>query len=428
MQPTSKIRLLTVKLAALLFVPALVCSSAVFAQVNDECGGAIRLVAGLNGPFDNTQATSSLPAWPCGGGASRDLWFTYTASSTVMASASTCGNHTNFDTRIEVFENSCGSLNSLGCNDDFCGLQSELEFPITAGTTYLIRVGGFLGASGTFDLHLLVRDGDECTTAIPVSAGSNGPFDNRGATDSPERWPCGGSRSADQWYSFTANCYGDLFISTCGGTTNFDTKIQVFSGNCGNLTSLGCSDGGCTMGSNLTIRNAVAFRTYMIRVGGIQGQVGDYELTVTCAGTATPPNDECMNAIPVSEGLSDTYANVNATHSGSRLPCNAEKDVWFSFVPTCSSTVVINTCAVVDFDTTLGLWSGPCGAQSLVICNDDSCGRQSEVRAQVTAVRRTTFRWADSWGARACSGWTFTTMPATAPFSASRLAAVPAFR
>lgn len=38
------------------------------------------------------------------------------------------------------------------CNDDFCGLQSELSWVAPADGTYLIRIGGFGGQTGDYVL------------------------------------------------------------------------------------------------------------------------------------------------------------------------------------------------------------------------------------------------------------------------------------
>ena len=43
---------------------------------------------------------------------------------------------------LEAFDGTCGALNPIVCNDDFCGLQSTLSFPSTMGQTYYVRMGG----------------------------------------------------------------------------------------------------------------------------------------------------------------------------------------------------------------------------------------------------------------------------------------------
>jgi PKD repeat protein len=128
----------------------------IFIVGNDDCSGAMPVTFGQNGPFQNSAATTSAPAWPCASGGN-DLWFSFTPTCTMNVTVDTCGS--GFDTCLEIFDGSCSLLNSLGCNDDdiACGLQSSLDLsPAVGGTTYYIRVGGYNGATGTFVLNLTV--------------------------------------------------------------------------------------------------------------------------------------------------------------------------------------------------------------------------------------------------------------------------------
>lgn len=122
--------------------------------VNDECSGAIRLHGGVLGPFDNLGATPStgLP-FPCSPNAGADVWF--------VAPLSPCGSLLvdtlcNFDTVIEFFDGSCGTLRSLACNDNRNGRTCS-GGSVTAGSQaalIYVRVGGVNGATGTFMLDV----------------------------------------------------------------------------------------------------------------------------------------------------------------------------------------------------------------------------------------------------------------------------------
>ena len=118
---------------------------------NDDCGGAIPVVLGLNGPYNTSQATTSF-AWPCAGGGT-DLWFSYTPTANGTLTVDTCGN-ADYDSALEILQGSCANLTSLACNDDACSLQSSASTPVTSGVTYYIRVGGFNGAGGNFTLNV----------------------------------------------------------------------------------------------------------------------------------------------------------------------------------------------------------------------------------------------------------------------------------
>ncbi len=134
---------------------------------NDDCAGAIVIGNGLSGPYSNSTATTSAPAWACGNGG-KDLWFRYTAYAGGTLSVSTC-TLASWDTVIQIFSGSCTALTSVVCNDDACSLQSTATTPVSPGT-YYIRVGGFNSVSGSFSLNVT---GPSATpaTATPYGAG-----------------------------------------------------------------------------------------------------------------------------------------------------------------------------------------------------------------------------------------------------------------
>jgi len=133
------------------FAVAASLASTAVAQ-NDDCSGALPVVNGANGPYTNIGSTDSTPVWPCALGGS-DVWYLYLSGGTGTLQADVCG--ATHDSAIEIFDGAggCGSLVSLGCNDDSCGLASSLTVPVNAGV-YYIRVGGFLGDVGNFTLNV----------------------------------------------------------------------------------------------------------------------------------------------------------------------------------------------------------------------------------------------------------------------------------
>lgn len=132
---------------------------------NDDCVDAIPVTVGTNGPFFNNYCNTSSPAWPCGNVGS-DVWFSYTANTPKLLTVATCGLAA-WDTTIEVFSGTCGALTSLACNDDFCLVRSQVSVPVLAGT-YLIRVGGFEGATGQFSLDVSTSQG---ANSLPFGSG-----------------------------------------------------------------------------------------------------------------------------------------------------------------------------------------------------------------------------------------------------------------
>lgn len=156
-------------------------------------------------------------------------------------------------------------------------------------TPYVVTIGNVLNtAQSTYTYTVTVIDAvgggggptaDECSSAIALVNGLNGPFDSTSATNSAPAWPCGPG-SKDLWFSYTASAAGSLSVSTCGQAA-FDTVVEVFSGSCGALTSLGCNDDSptCNLQSSMTV--SVAPGTYRIRVGGFNNASGTFRLDVT---------------------------------------------------------------------------------------------------------------------------------------------------
>lgn len=125
--------------------------------VNDTCA-APAIIPSL--PFaatlDTVDATvdSGEPTHSCGGLAAdnRTVWYRLTRASSATIVVDTVGSA--FDTVVAVFRGSCGTPSEVVCNDDAVGLQSRAAFPIAAGETVLIGVGGFAGERGQLQLHV----------------------------------------------------------------------------------------------------------------------------------------------------------------------------------------------------------------------------------------------------------------------------------
>lgn len=79
-----------------------------------------------------------------------DSWFRFNPDSTGLYELRTCGNNT-CNTALWFYSN-CpsvvqdGPAGSLGYNDDYCLLQSQVEIALEAGVEYLIRVGDVAGS------------------------------------------------------------------------------------------------------------------------------------------------------------------------------------------------------------------------------------------------------------------------------------------
>lgn len=119
--------------------------------------------------FDTQGATTDGP--PSCGQIGADIWFQYHATCDGVAGFNTCGS--SYDTVIVVYNDpTCPPANSaeIGCNDDACGLQSTVNVPVTAGSVYLVRIGGFQGATGEGALTVSCEAIGRCCFGIGTPA------------------------------------------------------------------------------------------------------------------------------------------------------------------------------------------------------------------------------------------------------------------
>ncbi|MGE0639393.1 MAG: hypothetical protein AB7G12_07305 [Thermoanaerobaculia bacterium] len=155
---------------------------------NDDCAAATPIASlPFSDTIDTTGATDEggEPASSCTlSGAS--VWYSYTNANAVpqFVNVESCGS--GFDTVLEVFTGTCGSLVPLAletsCNDDSpgcgSGLQSAIQFSVDPGATVLIRASGFDGDTG--QLQLVADGGGGSCDSIEI----NGTF----GSGSPD-WP-----------------------------------------------------------------------------------------------------------------------------------------------------------------------------------------------------------------------------------------------
>lgn len=136
------------------------CTPTACLPQNDECVDCIGVQTGV--PFNGTtEGATGADITSCAVGDSIDVWHCWEADCTGTATFSLCGS--GFDTTLAIFD-ACGGT-ELACNDDFCGLQSQISLSVTSGTTYFIRVSGFNGATGSYTLNVT------CTTPLTPQPG-----------------------------------------------------------------------------------------------------------------------------------------------------------------------------------------------------------------------------------------------------------------
>ena len=201
--------------------------------------------------FSTAGATTDGPNEPtrCVGGTSlieNDIWYCYTATCTGLATAGLCGS--NYDTMLAVYAG-CGCPDedsALFCSDDNCGstyLTSRLTFPAQEGEQYMIRIGGFEGATGDGFLHV------ECgqTTGCPADAAGDCTAD--GGNGSPG---CDDAQCCADVCAVDAYCCDVVWDDRCaeealGVCNGAFSACQNADNACStaNLEEGGCSDQDC---------------------------------------------------------------------------------------------------------------------------------------------------------------------------------------
>ncbi len=358
---------------------------------NDDCGDAIVIGDGVT-PFTTVGSTGT-DITSCTFNDTNDVWFEYVATCTGFATATTCGG-ASYDTALAAFS-ACGGA-ELACNDDACGLQSTISFPVTAGTSYWVRVSGYNGATGTGDLTLSCLDeadlppnndcADVIPVVIPVPGGQSFSGDATGATDNS----IGGSYGAPQvWEAFTITECSDVTIDLCGSPSVFDPMFIGISSGCpagfpdnyvfSTTWAFSCGDGNIEL-FFLNLQPG----TYYVPIYASPG--GPYVLNVTtavCAGA--PENDECADAVVIGDGVTP-FTTLGSTGMDI-TSCTFEdvNDVWFEYVATCTGVATATTCNDANYDSALAAFSD-CGGAELA-CNDDAagCGLTSTITFPVVA-------------------------------------------
>ena len=126
---------------------------------------------------------------------------------------------------------------------------------------------------------------DLCTGAIPLTCGQvvNGNTSTFGADVAPF-CVTGDGTGGGVWCSIIGTG-GNITASLCGSA--YDTKIRVFTGNCGALVCQVGNDDFCGLQSEVTWTSTLA-TTYYILVHGFGAGVGAYTLTMTCVAPPAP--------------------------------------------------------------------------------------------------------------------------------------------
>lgn len=278
--------------------------------------------APVNLPYDTTLATTDGPPQPqCGSGPSdtpvhKDVWWRFIApnNGTLVASNCNTGNHDskiavyNIGTNLAAFDPNKLPDYFVNCNED-CGdpvYSSEVSVPgIVAGNYYLVRLGGYAGATGSGTIRItLAPPPNPCDPAnlIQGVAGTNVVTVDTLYSGFDVGTYCTsftGNIAHAKFIKFTPSASGTMQVDNCVDTgAQVDARIAVMT-SCGNAaTIIGCDDDSCAAGASpytskvvCTVTGGV---TYYIAVGGYSDSIAG-PFTVTIAPPTAPPCPADLN-------------------------------------------------------------------------------------------------------------------------------------
>ena len=194
---------------------------------------------------------------------------------------------------------------------------------------------------------------DDCADAITIAVPSV-TFGSSELANPESGLPatCGTSiTTGGVWYEIVGNG-NTITVDTCGGGTDYDSKISIFCPNCDAPACVGGNDDFCGntgFQSSVTFCSAVG-QTYQILVHGFGGDQGPFELTVTNGPACSTPascevvaicgsGGDCCTPNPGTPGCSDVTCCESVCACDS-FCCDVEWDSNCAgpnaFVPGCS--------------------------------------------------------------------------------------------
>ena len=357
---------------------------------NDDCADAEAIGDVVDYAFSTESATPDNDGYTTG----PNIWYCYTASCEGEVTVSLCGS--SYDTKLAAYDGcDCALGSPLDYNDDDCGLQSEISFMALQGNTYLIEVGGYGSSSaGAGILNISCEDpdpgnpGDNCLDPLKIDIPTL-PFSDIGQTT------CGRVDDYDNtdlgYYDGGEDIIYEITVSTSVYVNiTLDPKSSSYTGI--GLFDLCPSDPSAVALEKSTSSSAAPHGivcaalepgNYYIMVDTWPSPdcIPEFDLTIEEAtGCDAPENDDCANAEVIGDVFELPFNTDLATFDGSG-DCQDADNLWYEYTATCDGVATISLCGS-SYDTKLGVWDA-CGG-TLLDCNDDACGAQSEVEIYVT--------------------------------------------
>lgn len=294
---------------------------------NDNPCGATTLTANASCVYTssttvNATATTGVPAPGCASYNGGDVWFKVVVppSGGLIFDTNT-GVVTDGGMALYTAPACSGPFTLVTCDDDASanGLMPMITAAgLTPGSTVYVRFWEYSNDNpGTFSICAqtytpptppandnpcnatvaAVNSGTTCVTQTPGTVA--------GATASGlPATPCSGTPDNDVWFRFTATSTTHyISLNNVAGNTT-DMYHAIYSGSCGSLTNIACSDADQSTVTGLTVGN-----TYWIRVYTYWTNSPAANTTFNLCITSPPPPPVCGGMFYDSGGPSGNYSN-----------------------------------------------------------------------------------------------------------------------
>lgn len=351
--------------------------------INDNCENAI--VTPVNNDQNCTQfvsgttlgSTESMPG--CFGDADDDVWFSFVATSIkhsfeLFNVIPVEGSNANMV--HEIFSGTCSNLTSLKCSDPNTSAVTGLNI----GETYYVRVySRYNCCRQTFDFCIKTPpqppSNDACNGATQITIGGNGTCPGNKITCSTtlatntDYGACDNSGvDPDLWYKFTVPINGDYFFSSITGNPG----ISLYSGECGNLTEIFC-----TNNTDGTISGLVIGETYYARIYTDYPEANVEFCIEKDPSAPTIPNDLCSGALkltigeygscPANQIICSTSGASNTDYSECDGGGN-DPDLWFWFIAPQNGDYNFSS---ITGDPGITLYTGECNSLVEIDCSNN---------------------------------------------------------
>ncbi len=316
--------------------------SAPNAPSNNACSSAAELNLGSPGVPQNgrvygtTQGASQDGSTNCVA-TGVDVWHRLSVPCTRTVTLDTYGSE--FDTVLSVHTGCPGTAaNQVVCNDDDPrgggDTYSTVTFTANGGQYYYVRISGYQGAFGFYQLNWYQANAsdDLCANSVDLAPGAYS-FNNCACdTDGPVVDACAFAGNNliyhDFWIGYTPPCYGTIEMNTFG--SNSDTKIAVYANpdnsTCptGPNSAFTCNDDADEAYESQVIFSCVPGQHYIFQVGSYAdtGGPGIFHLIYTPADPCTPPTGACCAGGVCSISAQADCLNQGGTYFGDDTTCD----------------------------------------------------------------------------------------------------------